>query len=133
MEMKGLTISKQRQSAQREHGRGRLGTLLTVLILAVAVFVAIKVVPAYVLNYQLQDSMQTEARFAISSKKGEEEIREAVWKKIQELGIPARKEDIRVTVVDTSVTIVVNYVVHVDLEVYEFNLEFHPHADNHTI
>jgi len=131
--MKGLTISKQRQSAQREHGRGRLGTLLTVLILAVAVFVAIKVVPAYVLNYQLQDSMQTEARFAISSKKGEEEIREAVWKKIQELGIPARKEDIRVTVVDTSVTIVVNYVVHVDLEVYEFNLEFHPHADNHTI
>lgn len=104
-----------------------------VLILAAAVFVGIKIVPAYFSNYQLQDSMLTEARFAVASRKSEEDIRAAIWKKIQELDIPAKREDIKVTIMDSTVNIEVNYVVHVDLKAYEFNLEFHPHADNHTI
>ena len=133
METRGLLISKPRHSAHREHGGGRLATLLTILILAAAIFAGIKIVPAYILNYQLQDSLQTEARFAIANRKSDEEIRAAIWKKIQDLGIPARRDDIKVTIVDTSVNIAVNYVVHVDLKAYEFNLEFHPHADNHTI
>jgi hypothetical protein len=133
MEARGLLIYKQRQNEHREHGGGRLATMLMILVLAAAVFVGFKIFPAYFSNYQLQDSMLTEARFAVSSRKSEEDVRAAVWKKIQELGIPAKREDIKVTFVDTSVNIEVNYVVHVDLKVYEFNLEFHPHADNHTI
>ena len=133
MEARGPFIFKQPQNEQREHGGGRLATLLVVLVLAAAIFAGVKIVPAYILNYQLQDSLQTEARFAIVNRKSDEEIRTAIWKKIQDLGIPARRDDIKVTVVDTSVNIAVNYVVHVDLKAYEFNLEFHPHADNHTI
>jgi len=131
--MREVTIPGRQPIRHSQQGRGRFTTVLTVLVLAFAVFAAIKIIPAYVLNYELQDSMQTEARFAISSKKTEDDVRDSVWKRIQELGIPARKEDIRVNMVENNVTIVVNYVVHVDLKVYEFNLEFHPHADNHTI
>lgn len=133
METRGQIILKQRHYERGEHGGGRLATLLMVLILAAAIFAGVKMVPAYFSNYQLQDSMQTEARFAVSSRKSEEDIRAAIWKKIQELGIPAKREDIKVTVIDTTVNIEVNYIVHVDLKAYEFNLEFHPHADNHTI
>ena len=97
------------------------------------VFAGVKIVPAYFANYQLQDSMETEARFAIANHKGDDEIREDIWKKVKELEIPAKKEDIRVSLVQGALNISLNYVVPVDLKVTQFNLEFHPHADNHTI
>lgn len=77
--------------------------------------------------------MQTEARFAIANRKGDDEIRDDIWKKVQELDIPANKEAIRVSLIQGSLTISMDYVVPVDLKVTQFNLEFHPHADNHTI
>jgi hypothetical protein len=77
--------------------------------------------------------MQTEARFAIADHKGEDQIREDIWKKVQELDIPVKKENIKVSSEQRSVAISLDYVVPVDLRVYQFNLEFHPHADNHTL
>ncbi len=118
---------------RREHGGSKLNTILTLLILGFMVFCGIKVVPAYFANYQLQDAMQTEARFAITSRKNDEMVREDIWKKVQELEIPAKREAIRVGYGQGSVEISLDYVVPVDLKVYQFNLEFHPHADNHTI
>lgn len=101
--------------------------------MAALVFSAVKIVPAYVNNYQLQDSMETEARFAGANRKAEADIRQDVWKKVQELGIPVKQDDIRVSVVEGAVQISLNYSIPVDLQVYRFNLDFHPHADNRTI
>lgn len=118
---------------RREHGGSKLNTILTLLIVGFMVFSGIQVVPAYFANYQLQDSIQTEARFAITSRKDADQVREDIWKKVQELGIPAKREAIRVNYGQGSVEISLDYEVPVDLKVYQFNLEFHPHADNHTI
>jgi hypothetical protein len=116
-----------------ERGGSKLNTVLTLLILGFLIFAGVKIVPPYFANYQLQDSMETEARFAIANHKGDEEIREDIWKKVKELEVPAKKEDIHVGVVQGSVTISLNYFVPVDLKITQLNLEFHPHADNHTI
>jgi hypothetical protein len=116
-----------------ERGGSKLKTVLALLIVGFLIFSGVKIIPAYFANYQLQDSMQTEARFAISNRKGEEEIREDIWKKVQELEIPAKRESIKVSSSQGSVTISLDYMIPVDLRVYQFNLEFHPHADNHTI
>jgi hypothetical protein len=97
------------------------------------IFSGVKIIPAYFANFQLQDSMQTEARFAIADHRAVDQIREDIWKKVQELDIPAKKEDIKVSGEQRSVAISLDYVVPVDLRVYQFNLEFHPHADNHTL
>ena len=94
---------------------------------------AVKIVPPYFANFQLQDSIQTEARFALVNHKGEDEVRDDVWRKIQELGIAARKDEVKVSVVGPSVTISVDYSVPIDLKAFQFSLQFHPHADNHTI
>ncbi len=63
------------------------------------VFCAFKIVPSWFANYQLQDAITTEARFATSTypKKTPEDIQDDVFKKAQELGVPAKKEDIKVT------------------------------------
>lgn len=118
-----------------ERGGSKLNFLVTVVILGAMGFAAVKIVPAYVANFQFQDAIQTESRFALSAypKKSVEDIRDDVWKKAQELSIPATRDDIQVMVDNGSVDIGLNYAVPVDLAVYQFKLQFHPHADNHSI
>jgi YbbR domain-containing protein len=118
-----------------QRGGSKLNTLITLAIVGALAFIAVKIVPVYVNNYQFQDSIESESRFALSSypKKSVDDIRDDVFKKVQELGIPAKEEDIQVTVNNTDVDIGLDYSVPIDLAVYQFTLQFHPHADNHSI
>jgi hypothetical protein len=118
-----------------ERGGTRLNLVMTLVILGALGFTALKIVPIYVANYQFQDAVESESRFALTGypKKSTDDIRDDVWKKASELGIPTKEEDIRVVVSDGSVDIDLDYSVPIDLQVYQFTLQFHPHADNHTI
>jgi hypothetical protein len=107
--------------------------IITLVILGILVFVGVKIVPVYFANYQLQDAVETEARFAIADRRPDNDIRDALMKKIQELGIPARREDIKVNNQQRLVEISVDYSVPIDLQVYQLTLQFHPHADNRTL
>jgi hypothetical protein len=118
-----------------ERGGSKLNLLVTLVILGAMVFAAVKIIPVYFANYQFQDAIESESRFALTGypPKGENDVREDVWKKAQDLGIPVKKEDIRITMVQGTVAISVDYTVPIDLAVYQLALQFHPHADNHTI
>jgi len=120
-----------------ERGGSKLNVILPLLILVAMIFVISKIVPVYFANYQFQDAIQTEAKFALTGypKKSLDDLRDDVYKKAQELEIPAERESIRVAV-DASrgyVDIGLDYSVPIDLKVYQFTLQFHPHADNHSI
>lgn len=116
-------------------GGSKLRTLLTLAILGSAVFVAAKVIPPYFANYQFQDAIETESRFALTGypKRSQDDIQNEVYKKAQDLGIPAKKDDIKVMMDTGTVTISLDYTVPIDLSVYQLTLQFHPHADNRTI
>jgi hypothetical protein len=114
-------------------GSSKMSLVLTLFVVGFLIFSAVSIVPALFAKYQLQDAIETESRFAVIDRKGENDIREDVWKKMQELDIPATKDAIRVSVAQRDVSITVDYSVPVDLKIYQFNLEFHPHADNHTL
>ncbi|MGC2331616.1 MAG: DUF4845 domain-containing protein [Candidatus Acidiferrales bacterium] len=118
-----------------QRGGSKLNTLLTLAILAALVFTAVKIVPVYVNNFQFQDSIESESRFALAGypKKSADDIRDDVFKKMQDLSIPGKEEDIRVVVNNNDVDIDLSYTVPINLAVYQFNLQFHPHADNHNI
>ena len=118
-----------------QRGGSKLNTLITLAILGAMGFVAVKIVPVYVANYEFQDSIESESRFALAGypKKSVDDIRDDVFKKIQDLGIPAKEDDIQVTVDNSDVDIGLNYSVPINLQVYQFSLQFHPHADNHSI
>lgn len=110
-------------------GGARLKAIIWLLILGAAVYVCYKVIPIYLNNYQLEDRMQTEARFAVVNRKSEEAIRDVVYREIQERDIPARREDIRVQSTQRNVHISVDYTVTVDLRVYQLHLHFTPTVD----
>jgi len=129
----GGTILRAAPNRTRERGGSRFNLIITLVILGVLVFVGVKIVPVYFANYQLQDAVETEARFAIADRRPANDIRDDLMKKIQELGIPARREDIKVNNQQRLVEITVDYSVPIDLQVYQLTLQFHPHADNRTL
>lgn len=118
-----------------QHGKAKLNFAITIIILGTMVFCAVKVVPSWFANYQLQDAITTEARFATSTypKKTPEDIQGDVFKKAQELGVPAKKEDIKVTFEGNLITISLDYSVTYDLAVTQITHLFHLYADSRPI
>jgi hypothetical protein len=116
-----------------EWGGSKLNVLATLSVLGAMVFVVAKIVPVYFANYQFQDSIESESRFALTGypKKTADDVQNDVWNKARELGIPAQKEAIRVDIANGSVEIGLDYTVPIDLVVYQLTLQFHSHADNH--
>jgi hypothetical protein len=118
-----------------ERGGSKANLLFTLVVLGAMAFVAAKVVPVYFANYQLQDSIESESRFALTGypKKTPEDVRTDIFNKAKDLGIPTQKDAIHVAMDNGSVDIGLDYSVPVDLALYQFTLQFHPHADNHSI
>jgi hypothetical protein len=111
-------------SRPTERGEGRLKALLYFAFLIVAVFVAFKVVPAYVADYQLKDKMAETARFAIVNRYTEDQIKDNIFHTIQDLDIPANRDDVKVANTNHGIEISVNYTVPVDFLVYKTDLSF---------
>ena len=119
------------QRAQR--GEGKLKAIIVTAILVIGVIAAWKVVPPYSAEYQLADKIQEIARFAVVNRQTEEQIRETVFKTIQDLEIPAKREDIKVTTSTSKVTILVDYTVPVDILMYHLDLHFTPSSENKSL
>lgn len=122
-------------SAWKQHQKGgaRLKAVFAVVILIAMIYAAIKIVPAYVTNYQLQDSMQEEATFATVNRKTADAIKTDVEQKLTDLGIQVDPSTIQVSDVMGNVTISLEYTVPVDLTVCQLQLHFRPHAYNASI
>jgi hypothetical protein len=123
------------QAQNRQKGGAKINLVITLMILGAMIFAGVKVVPVYFANYQFQDSMNSESRFALTGypKKTTEDVRDDIYRKVQELDIPAKREDIQVSMANGYVNISLDYSVPIDLAVYQFSLQFHPHSDNHSI
>lgn len=126
----------QRRAARtrwRERGEGKLKALITTAIILMGIVAAVKIVPAYVANYQLIDKMQEQARFGVVNGYSADQLRDAIYKEVQDLGIPADKDDIKVMASSQVVKISLDYTVPIDLYVYKTQLHFSPEAENKNI
>jgi hypothetical protein len=110
-----------------------LEAIVFTAIIVVGIFLAFKLVPPYVAEYQLQDKMQEMARFGIVNRYSEEQIRDNMFKVVQDLDIPAKREDIKVSVSQALVKVSLEYSVPVDLLVYSTELHFSPSSENKSI
>ena len=104
-----------------ERGEGRLGTLLALTVLAVLIYMGVKVVPVMVNTYAFKDFLQEEARFA-SVRRDDQEIRERVWKKARELELPVEMKQIHTERSNSRFDIAVRYSVPIVTPVYTYTL-----------
>jgi cell division protein FtsL len=116
-----------------EKGGGRLKTLFALIIVFALVYGAVKIVPVYVTEYQLQDNMQEIATFASVNRRSADDIKADLEKKLDALGITVDPNTIQVSAYSGNVKISLEYTIPVDLTVYQLQLHFHPHADNASI
>lgn len=118
----------------RERGEGRWKAVAYTAIFVLAVYAAWKIVPAYVSDYQLKDKMEEQARFAVVNRYTDEQIRENIYKVIQDLDIQGvKREDIKVMASQSDVKISLDYNVPVDLLVYKTELHFSPNSENKSV
>jgi hypothetical protein len=122
-------VTRKLGNARAQRGEGRLRAVIYFGILVAAVFIAIKVIPPYVAEYQLKDKMTEQARFAVVNRYGEDQIKDSIFRTIQDLDIPAKRDDIKVANTNHGIEISVNYSVPVDFLVYQTELNFSPSSE----
>jgi len=116
-----------------ERGEGRLKALIYTAILVIGVFVAFKLVPLYVAQYQLKDKMEEQARFAVVNRYSDDQIRDNIFRVIQDLDIPAKREDIKVGSTNHGISISVDYSVPVDFLFYKTEVSFSSSSEGRDI
>jgi hypothetical protein len=124
-----------RGSAHRhaQRGEGKLKAILFTVVIVLIIYSGVKIIPAYVSEYELSDKMQEQARFAVVNRYTEDQIRDNIFKMVQDLDIPAKREDIKVAANNAIVKISLNYTVPVDLLFYHIDLNFSPSSENKAL
>jgi hypothetical protein len=112
-----------------QRGEGRLKAIIYTVILVTLVFLAVKLVPLYVSEYQLQDKMNEQAKFAVVNRYSEDQIRDILMKVVRDLDIPATRDDIKLASTNHGVSISISYTVPVDFLVYKTDITFTPTSE----
>ena len=128
-----MLLKHSKVGSRSQRGEGKLKAIIATVILIVGVIAAWKIVPPYSAEYQLNDKIQEIARFAVVEHKTEEQVRETVFKTVQDLDIPATRENIKVTADAAKVTILVDYTVPIDILFYHVDLHFTPSSENKSL
>jgi hypothetical protein len=117
-----------------EEASGWFKALWSLAFLAAVTFVAIKTLPAYVNNFQLQDYIRELAtQLSVRTKPVTPgEIRDEVVAFGQDHGIPLAADNVKVTI-SRRILIDLDYTVPVDLIVYTLRLHFRPSAESKTL
>ena len=116
-----------------ERGEGKLKAIIYLVILLLIIYSAVKIVPIYVSNYQLTDKMLEQARFAVVNRYTEDQIRDNVFKIVQELELPVKRDAIKVLATNSVVKISTEYTIPVDLLFYRMDLHFSPSSENKAL
>ncbi len=105
---------------------GLSGRQIFILLVLIAVFFAgSQYVPGYFAAFQFNDYVRQEVKYAVTSRKTPEVIKQEALEKAAELGIPLTKEDIQITRRGPAFTIDIEYHWPVDMRLYHQDLLFH--------
>jgi hypothetical protein len=128
-----------KRGARRPRGGSEAGAItfsgiMLILVVVAIIFAAYKLLPPYVDNYRLQDSLDNIARNSTYSyAMTEADVRKQVKEEARLIGIPLQDNQIEVHKAGVDVAIQVHYGLTVDLLVHQVDLEFSPAAGNRNI
>ena len=104
-----------------ERGEGRIGTLFGVLVLAVFIYLGVKIVPLLINVYEFRDSIEEQARFAALPRHDDDVVKKTILRKAQELELPVGSKDVIVNRSSTRIDIQVKYTLPIETPVYTYN------------
>jgi hypothetical protein len=113
---------------RRERGEGSFGCLVGVILLAIALFIAYKMIPVKVKNAELRQVVTDEAKSAGTHKDGQ--IMATILAKAEEDKLPVTEDDVKISRAANEITVDVEYVVPVEFPGFVYQWHFHHHAQN---
>jgi hypothetical protein len=103
-----------------ERGEGRLGTLFGIVVLALFVYLGVKVVPILINVYEFRDSIEEQAHFAALPHHDDESVKKAILAKARELTLPVGSKDVMVNRTSSRIDIQVKYTVPIETPLYTY-------------
>ncbi|MBI4465279.1 MAG: DUF4845 domain-containing protein [Acidobacteria bacterium] len=116
-----------------ESGFLSLSAILALAFVAAIIFLAFRLLPPYINNYQLQDEVENLARTSTYSPVTESEIRSTIKARARELGIQLDDRQVAVRKGRGTVDIVIQYEIPVNLVARQVVLSFEASAGNKNI
>jgi hypothetical protein len=106
-----------------ERGEGRIGLLIAVAIVAIGIFLGVKVIPVRIAAYEFRDYIEEECRFA-AVRKSDGEVRERIIQKAEDLEIPLDPKKLKMKRYSGEMIIKANYEQPIDLSVTTYVFKF---------
>ena len=113
--------------SRRERGEGQLGCVIGLIILAIAVFIAWKLIPVQVKAAELRQVVMDEAKSAGTHSDGR--IHDIILNKAMDNKLPVTDDNIHIERAHGEIDIVVDYVVPVEFPgfTYKWHKNYHAH------
>src|SRR5438876_2101234 len=114
--------------SRRERGEGQLGCLFGLIVLAIVVFIAWKMIPVKVKAAELRQVVMDEAKSAGTHPDGR--IRDIILNKAMENKLPVTEDNIHIERAHSEIDIVVDYVVPIEFPGFTYKWHLNHHAHN---
>lgn len=111
-----------------QKGEGRLGCVVGILILALACFLAYKLIPAKIQAAEMRDVVQDESRSA--SGRNTASVKKAILARAEELKVPLDAEDCVVTRRGDYIRVEIEYTVNIEFPGYVYPKTYKFTAEN---
>ena len=115
---------RRRRRGLNEHGAGRTGCLLSLLIIVAVAYFGVPIAGSYIRYYRFRNEMQTQARFAPSI--DDSTIRRRLLLKIEELDIPDSARRLRIRRGSREILITTSWQEPIELPFYTIVVTLQP-------
>lgn len=109
-------------------GASKLGCLFGIVILGAVGYFGVQIGGWYWKNYQFQDAMRSEARFAAN--RTDDMIKQHLQAVVDSLGLPPAAKDIRVRRANNVIFIYTSYLVQIEFPGFVREINFAPEAQS---
>lgn len=116
------------RTRRRERGEGNFGCMVGLIFLALAVFVAYKMIPVKVKNAELRQVIVDEAKSAGSHR--DDQIMAAILHKAAEDKLPVTEDNVKISRGANEITVDVNYTVPIEFPGFTYQWQIHHLAQN---
>jgi hypothetical protein len=108
---------------KRENGEGRIGFLFALVVVGLAIFLGMKVIPVRIDAYEFRDFLREEARYA-AVRHDDATVANRILARAKELEIPLNPKDLTLTRTTGEMIITARYQQPIDLKVTTYVYKF---------
>ncbi len=110
-----------RRNGQR--GEGRVGLAVAIVVVGVAAFVGLKIIPVRVAAYEFKDILREEARYG-AVRNSDKEVHKRIMDQAAEMDIPLLNKNLIVKRNVSEITISAKYEQKIDLKLTTYTFKF---------